>query len=216
MRRSARWSPAVLSAAMIVIASAVKADTCVGDCDGDGMATADEPIVMVSVALGAATTAACDGGANQVGGIRVEDILTAVNNVVTGCHPSVEGPWLEEHLHVTGSTCSSQITQAVDMAVAMLPPCVTEVTALTAEAVRGVDCNGVSVTGELSAEGILTFHLPLEQQTMNGCTVGILADVTVDASTSPTTAHYNQKVSFAGTCPLAPCTLMIESQWTRQ
>jgi hypothetical protein len=48
----------------------------------------NELLIMVNIALGTADISLCgDGVANQGSAITVDEILTAVNNVLNGCAP---------------------------------------------------------------------------------------------------------------------------------
>ncbi|HXQ20365.1 MAG TPA: hypothetical protein VN812_01740 [Candidatus Acidoferrales bacterium] len=48
--------------------------------------TVDEILTMVNIAFGNTPVTACDAGdANHDGQITVDEILTAVNNALTGC-----------------------------------------------------------------------------------------------------------------------------------
>src|SRR5690242_2569067 len=60
--------------------------TCPGDCNGDGVVTVDEVILMVNVALGSAAVSTCEAGdVNGDGQITVDDILAAVNSALNAC-----------------------------------------------------------------------------------------------------------------------------------
>ena len=56
---------------------------CIGDCNGDGMVTIDEIIVMVNIALGDKPISACPQGTR--GSVTIADIIMAVNNALLGC-----------------------------------------------------------------------------------------------------------------------------------
>ncbi len=59
---------------------------CVGDCDGDGLVTINEIIVMVNIALGNLPVSAClAGDANNDLTIDVSEIILAVLNALNGC-----------------------------------------------------------------------------------------------------------------------------------
>ena len=55
---------------------------CVGDCTGDGQVTADDLLLGVGRALGAAPVTACAADASPV---RVDQLLRALHNAVSGC-----------------------------------------------------------------------------------------------------------------------------------
>ena len=56
---------------------------CLGDCNGDGVVTIDEIIVMVNIDLDNQPISACPSGTN--GSVTVADIIMAVNNALDGC-----------------------------------------------------------------------------------------------------------------------------------
>jgi hypothetical protein len=59
---------------------------CVGDCDGSGVVTIDELIVMVNIDLGSLGIDSCAAGdANHDGQIAINEIIAAVNNALDGC-----------------------------------------------------------------------------------------------------------------------------------
>ena len=198
--------------------AAAPGQMCVGDCDGNGSVGVTQLLVVVNVALGNAELAACTAGdANGDGQITVDEILVAVNNALTGCSPlDVSGAWLEDQLHLTSSTCVSQVTQALENGFASTPPCTTRLSVPTVGEVVGVDCNGTSATGQAAPTGTVDFSLPPATATVNGCTVSTESTLSIDLSRSPTTAQYASTLRFAGTCRLPPCQIRAESRWTRQ
>ena len=112
------------------------------------------------------------------------------------------------------STCPDAVTNAVADALAQQTTCDYTVTQ-TGDQVTAVDCNDVTATGEIDAEGVVHIDLPAGQQTQNGCTVTVGGEATVNVSHSPTTLQQIGHVTFAGTCPLPPCQLVIQSRWTK-
>lgn len=59
---------------------------CAGDCNGDAEVTVNEILLLVDVALGNASVAACEvGDLNGDGEIEVNEILAAVNSALNGC-----------------------------------------------------------------------------------------------------------------------------------
>ena len=59
---------------------------CVGDCNGDGVVTVNEIILMVNISLGLLPVSLCPAGdANQDGSVTINEIITAVNTSLTGC-----------------------------------------------------------------------------------------------------------------------------------
>ncbi|MBX3027441.1 hypothetical protein KF840_21290 [bacterium] len=74
-------------AACLFAASRASAQTCVGDCNGDGMVAINELITGVNIALGATPLSACPSfdvnGDNMVG---INELITAVNNALGSCN----------------------------------------------------------------------------------------------------------------------------------
>lgn len=68
------------------------AQTCVGDCNNDGVVTVNELITMVTVALGTADVTACaSGDRDGDGAITVDEILKAVDLLLGGTAIDVSG-----------------------------------------------------------------------------------------------------------------------------
>jgi hypothetical protein len=91
-RRSAslrvrEWLAAVLGALLAVAASSVaRAQTCPGDCNGDGVISVDEMIVAANIALGTLSLRACPSvDRNGDGVVGIDEALTTVGGGVTGC-----------------------------------------------------------------------------------------------------------------------------------
>ena len=60
--------------------------TCVGDCTNEDQVTIDELLTLVIIALGEADISTCSAGiASGVAEVTVDQILTAVNNALSGC-----------------------------------------------------------------------------------------------------------------------------------
>jgi len=69
-----------------------EADSCTGDCNGDGKVTVDELLTMVNVALGSGDVTSCTAGDSVVDGrITVDELVEAVGNALNGC-PSAPTP----------------------------------------------------------------------------------------------------------------------------
>jgi hypothetical protein len=63
---------------------------CAGDCNGDGVVTINELLIMVDILLGHDGVSACaEGDGNQDSQITVDEILMAVNRALNGCQPQV-------------------------------------------------------------------------------------------------------------------------------
>src|SRR5262249_40249445 len=60
--------------------------TCAGDCDGNGMVTINELVLLVNIALGSEPVSACPAGdIDHNGVIAINEIITAVNNALGMC-----------------------------------------------------------------------------------------------------------------------------------
>lgn len=71
-----------------VLINASAANMCVGDCNGDGMVTVDEILVMVNIALDPNNnpiTLCAAGDSDHSNTITVDEILAAVNNALSEC-----------------------------------------------------------------------------------------------------------------------------------
>jgi hypothetical protein len=81
--------------AMVLVACgrcAVAQPVCLGDCDSNGVVSVNDLITMVDVALGTANIAVCPAGDADGDGIRINEIVTAVNNALTSCAASTPTP----------------------------------------------------------------------------------------------------------------------------
>jgi CSLREA domain-containing protein len=69
------------------------ATLCVGDCNGDGIVTVNEIILMVDIALGYLPASACTAGdADHDGSVTISEIVAAVNSALNGCPCGFIGP----------------------------------------------------------------------------------------------------------------------------
>jgi hypothetical protein len=57
---------------------------CIGDCGDDGTVTIDEVIILVDIALGTQPLSTCEAG--HLSTVTVADLVTAVNNALSGCN----------------------------------------------------------------------------------------------------------------------------------
>lgn len=82
------WRLVVPLCAAVLSCSAgdAAAQTCRGDCNGDGQVVVAELITSVNIALGAAAIRACHSvDANGDGRVSVNELIAAVNSVLDGC-----------------------------------------------------------------------------------------------------------------------------------
>ncbi len=94
-RNKRSFSSLVLSLVLVLALGALaarqtSAQTCTGDCDGNGRVTIDEIMAMANVDLGVAGVSSCSAGdANIDGLITVNELLSAVNALVSNNTVSV-------------------------------------------------------------------------------------------------------------------------------
>jgi hypothetical protein len=78
-----------LALAVIMIVAAAHtsaiAQTCVGDCNGDGMVLVNELVIGVNIALDAQPLSECPNLDNGDGQVTVDVLVTAVNNLLEEC-----------------------------------------------------------------------------------------------------------------------------------
>lgn len=82
----------VLAFFVAVDATTVAAQSCAGDCDGDGTVTVNEPVIAVEIALGKQPLDECtDADANGDGSVGIDDLVASVTSAVQGCQPDGGG-----------------------------------------------------------------------------------------------------------------------------
>lgn len=82
--------------AVLVEPALISAQTCVGDCNGDGQVTVDEIVTGVNIALGTSAIGNCLAlDADSSGSATVDELVTAVNNALNGCPSACDltGQW---------------------------------------------------------------------------------------------------------------------------
>lgn len=203
--------------AVLLIAPATQAQ-CVGDCRGDGEVTIDELLIMVNIALESTALAACEpGDASGDGTITVNEIIAAVNKALAGCLPEVSGSWQQDQVRVDSSTCAPNITAIVQESVAagefnctyQLEQSGTHVS-ITATCPDETDV----FAGSVDASGLLTVTTS-EQDTMDGCAIGLTQTTSGTVTTSPTVGTHNMDFHFSPDCGFANCTIVVRARWTR-
>src|SRR5215475_6306744 len=84
LRRSG-WSAAIACAALLWVWPAT-AQSCPGDCDGDGEVSINELIIGVNIALGTQAISACPAmDSNGDGAVTVNELIRAVTAALNGC-----------------------------------------------------------------------------------------------------------------------------------
>ena len=95
------------AALAVAVVSRGSAQTCVGDCNGDGSVAIAELITGTDIAIGNLPLSRCPGfDANADGALSVDELVTAVGNALNGClaptvspgpTPALEDSVLEHH-----------------------------------------------------------------------------------------------------------------------
>jgi hypothetical protein len=77
---------AVALALVAALSATAEAQTCPGDCNGDGTVTVDEIVLAVNIALGVQQVSQCaNADRNASGMVEVDEIIQAVNAALCGC-----------------------------------------------------------------------------------------------------------------------------------
>jgi hypothetical protein len=70
----------------LFVATSASAQTCVGDCNDDGMVAINELIIGVNIALEATPLSSCPSfDVNDDGMVGINELITAVNNALGMC-----------------------------------------------------------------------------------------------------------------------------------
>ncbi len=79
--------------AVLVLAAPALAQTCPGDCSGDGNVTVDEIVTVVNIALGTAAIDLCRAADTDGNGqASVDELVTMINLALDGCPPPQDLP----------------------------------------------------------------------------------------------------------------------------
>ena len=216
------------------------AQSCVGDCNGDGTVQIDELVVGVNIALNLLDISACPSLDNGRGTVTVDRLIAAVNSALCGCGacptpapisptPTPTGPaatptetptsatsvsmWAVDNYDVTSSKCVGPIDDAI---VASLRAQGSDFTVRqTGDQVEIEDEHGNVVDGTADSDG--TVHVPKTiSDSIGPCNYHVDLDASANLRNSPTTATYDGAVNLSGFClGLSDCSLEITSRWTR-
>ena len=222
------------------VARPAAAQSCVGDCDGDGAVAINELVLAVAIAVGAAPLEQCPSlGPAPIG---IDRLIAAVNGALCACGPCPTPPptrtptatpaitatppptattapptftsaWREDNPRLGRSTCTRQINEGVRDAIADAT-CRLDVVR-RGDRVDVTDCDGLMFDGDIDQNGQLRAAFEL-RETAGTCTVTLAIDLGVTLAQSPATAAYAIGVGFAGDCgAAADCTLNVTTRWTR-
>jgi hypothetical protein len=200
---------------------------CVGDCDANGSVAINELITLVNIALGSEEPSACVDGVPSGVEVDISLIIQAVNNALSSCvlptvtptppaFLDVSGTWREDQYRLRSSNCHPSLTDAVMSEVQQEPVCDYQLVQDGSD-VTAQDCDGIVAMGTVDATGTLQFDFPIEQQTEQGCTIGIHPQESIPLSHSPTVATFTLPITLSGACGgLSSCTIVIQATWTKQ
>jgi hypothetical protein len=220
---------AALMAAIALQTHAAAAQTCVGDCNGDGEVSIDELILAVNIALGAAPLSECPNLDDGQGMVGVDRLITAVNGALCNCQdcgaptPTPTGEatptstpavstWHVDNYEIGDSDCNGLIERAVlngfesDYTV----------TEFSDGRVEIDDGHGGVFDGTADADGTVHVTTTLRDSIVT-CDYRVDVDASANLSQSPTTATYDASVNLSGFCVgLSDCSMRITSRWTRR
>jgi len=195
IRRTATWVAGLIIVVMLVsIAARGAVAACVGDCRSTGVVSVADVIVMVDIVLGTADPQTCSNGdGNGDGAIKINDIVAAVNNALSGC-PSEATP--------TPTVTSTESPSATPTLTPTEEPSATPTSTLTPEPTETL-----TPTEEPSATATLTPSVestlaptPTPTPTENGV-MSIAAAVARDAD--GVAVHLGQTISTEGVVTVA-------------
>lgn len=232
----------VLALALLTLVAGPRrgaAQTCGGDCDGDGMVTVSELITAVNIVLGGAALDACSAILPGGGTPSVSHLVAAVSNALCGCAPCPTAPpthtptatplpatatpsstaiptatplvttWVEDMPRLTGSTCPKSVNDSIRDSIAGQGGTY-RITERNGQAL--VETGGGTDVATVDGEGVLhdTFS---DSDTQGSCTVFVDGAIAVPLRMTPATAVYRYVVTSSG-CPRdLDCTLTIRSRW---
>ena len=218
---------ALLLLALLAAAPAA-AQSCPGDCSGDGTVRVEELIVGVRIALGESAAAACPAfDANGDGSVAIDELVRAVTNALSGCPatatptpsetptpsptatdtatptatptiPPVAGAWVEAALAVDDSTCAEVLTASFADELASRGPCAQQVEMTGETSVRVTDCSQQVVDGTLDRDGTMHLLFPPSESTVGQCTVTLATSSVIPAGATPVLARYTFGLTFGG------------------
>jgi len=239
LQRSIRRRVAIGALALIAGIAAMPgqgvAQTCVGDCTGDGMVQINDLVLGVNIALGSAAIAECPSLDDGSGMVTVARLIIAVNNALNGCAGGTPTPtttpipgtgtptgtpsgvsvtmWTVDNYNVESSECAGVIEDRVVSGLRSRGPDFT--VRQSGDQVEVEDSHGTVIHGTVDPDG--TVHVG---ETISDSIVTCDYDVDVNAlanlNQSPTTATYNAAVNFSGFClGFSDCSLQITARWRR-
>jgi hypothetical protein len=226
---------------VLLLAAPAAAQSCPGDCNGDGIVRVEEMVVGVRLALGNGSTDECpafDGDGD--GEVSIDELVRAVASVLGGCPatptppatptatptgadtptatptiPPVGGNWLEEALTVDDSSCPAPLTTAFGEELAARGPCAQVVEMTGEDTVRVTDCSQQVVDGTLERDGTMRLAFAPSVGMVEGCTLTLSTSSVVSAGGAPARARYTFAIAFDEACGLVDCAIEASGGWAR-
>ena len=218
------------------------AQSCIGDCDGDGVVEINELVLGVGIALGTNALSACPNLNNGQGAVSIDRLVAAVNNALCNCSPcsssgtstptatgatatptttptatptggELVSMWTVDNYDVTSSDCSGVLEDAV---LRGLQRAGSEFTVRQSGAdVEIEDQDGNIFDGTADPDG--TVHVQRRiSDSIATCDYDVDVDASANLSESPTTATYDGHVNLSGFClGFSDCSLQITARWRR-
>ncbi len=215
------------------------AQSCVGDCDGNGVVEVNEIILGVDILLGLEDVSACPSLADGSGMVTVSRLVTAVNNTLCGCGGGcvlTPGPtttptspvaaptptpteaasvstWMVNSYDVKSSDCFAPIEGAVEGALRAVGSQFTVTESGNRVQIDYGDNN--VLIGSVDPDG--TVHVQESSKDSIGpCDYDLAISASANLSESPATATYDANANLSGFClGLSDCRMEITSIWTR-
>jgi hypothetical protein len=216
------------------------AQSCIGDCDGNGVVAVNEIILGVDILLGLEDVSSCPNLDDGSGMVTVSRLVTAVNNALCGCGggcavtpgpttPSPTGPvaaptptpteaasvstWTVNSYDVKSSDCFAPIEGAVEGALRAVGSQFTVTESGNRVQIDYGDNN--VLVGSVDSDG--TVHVQeTSKDSIGPCDYDVAFSASANLSNSPATATYDANVNLSGFClGLSDCRMEITSLWTR-
>jgi hypothetical protein len=129
-----------LAVLALLVAPATHAQTCVGDCNGDGMVSINELIVGVNIDLGSQPASKCPPFQNAQGDVNIAQLIKGVNNALNGCGG---GATPTPTATPGGGTFTDKVFM-IDAGSVTLPPCTTPGNSTANCSASGIFTTGLS------------------------------------------------------------------------
>lgn len=202
------WFPLIL----LLAAAPAAAQTCVGDCDGDGVVRIEEIILGVRIAQGVAALQMCPAfDVTPDGVLRIDELVRGVNSALTGC-PATPTPSPSPSPSQTPTVTETPPDTATPTATPTIPP-VAGRWREEALAVTASTCFPV-LTSEFAAE--LAARGPCEQTVVMTSETGVrVTDCTAQAIDGALERDGTIRLTFPpGSNTVEGCTVTLATRAT--